>query len=127
MTKKRINIFLRILDIGLILFIIINLCQCLYQYEEEAKTGIGDHKTGVRFDDHVYYANGPITNLNLKEVGDLEEVGVVESYVNSARPKTNNQSNSPEYVGCKIFASPSIPNYIFIQYEGKYVTLELHF
>lgn len=50
---------------------------------------------------------------------DLTAVGEIESYIEHGVPTEDSQANI-NLLGCEIYASSSIPDYVFVLYEGKY-------
>jgi len=124
MSKKRAIALLCILIAGLLLFLIIHTAARSAQDEEEEITELVDLIPCVCYNGQRYYTSLPTADLNIKALEDLEEVGVVRSYVHSTRPQEEYQTNDPMFVGCRIYASPSVPNYIFIWHENKYLTFK---
>lgn len=73
-----------------------------------------DYSPMIMFNDILYTA----TNYT-GDKEDLTMVGEIESCIDYGMPTENNQAND-NLVGCEIYASSSIPDYIFVLYDGEY-------
>lgn len=78
----------------------------------DAKTN--DYPPMVMFNDNLYTA----ASFDYSKLG-LEVVGEITSFISNGIPTENNQAND-NLVGCKIYASSEMPDYIFVLYDGNY-------
>lgn len=82
----------------------------------------------IIFNGNVYLSAGNTTDLAIaskmaKEVDDLLEVGKIESI--DSRPTENYQSNDPVLINYSIYVSDSIPDFIFVLYEGEFLSYKI--
>lgn len=77
-----------------------------------------DHPPMVMFDNSLYSA-ASVKNIIDLETVTLENVGEITSYIADGIPSENNQAND-DLVGCEIYASQELTDYIFVLYNGDY-------
>lgn len=109
---KKLMFFLliAILFSGISAFFVIRFTQ------NDSEKKIADYPPLIMYNDLLYIHTIDKSANNIT----LENVGKIKSYVDYGLPTENYQAND-DFVGCDIYVANTLPDYIFVLYNGDYL------